>query len=67
MRKLLVLGLFVMAASTCAFTQTNSVGASRNARVEEEIRKLEREWFDSYVRGDRAAFDRIVADDVVIT
>ena len=67
MKKIFVLGLFVVAASTFAFTQANSGGAGQNTKVEQEIRRLEREWFDSYVGGDRAAFDRIVADDVVIT
>lgn len=67
MKKIFVLGLFVVTASTVAFTQTNSDGAGQNTKVEQEIRRLEREWFDSYVGGDRAAFDRIVADDAVIT
>jgi uncharacterized protein (TIGR02246 family) len=67
MKRLFVLGLFVVAASTFAFTQTNSGGAGQDTKIEQEIRRLEREWFDSYVRGDRAAFDRIVADDAVMT
>lgn len=67
MKRILVIGLFVVAASPFTFGQTNSRGVAQNTKVEQEIRKLEREWFDSYVRGDRAAFDRIVADDVVIT
>lgn len=67
MKRILIIGLFVVAASPFTFGQTNSRGVAQNTKVEHEIRKLEREWFDSYVRGDRAAFDRIVADDVVIT
>lgn len=67
MKRILVIGLFVVAASPFTFGQTNSRGVAQNTKVEQEIKKLEREWFDAYVRGDRAAFDRIVADDVVIT
>lgn len=66
MKRVLVIALLVVAASPLASGQTNPRQAARNAKVEQEIRKLEREWFESYVRGDRVAFDRIVADDAVM-
>ena len=28
-----------------------------------ELRQLEDEWLNFYVRGDRVTFDRIIADD----
>ena len=31
--------------------------------VEQELRRLEDEWLTSYLRGDKATFDRVVADD----
>ena len=67
MKRVLVIALLVVAASSFAFGQKESRQTVRNAQVEQEIRKLEREWFESYVRGDRMAFDRIVADDAVMT
>ncbi len=67
MKKLLALGLLVVGASTFTLAQTKSSRGRRSPSAEQEIRRLEREWFDSYVRGDRAAFDRIVADDAVFT
>lgn len=67
MKRIFAITLLVAAATPLAYGQTNSGRASRTARVEQEIRRLEREWFDSYVRGDRTAFDRIVADDAVMT
>lgn len=67
MKIIIALALLVAATSPFAYGQTNVRGNSRNSKVEQEIRKLEREWFESYVRGDRAAFDRIVADDAVMT
>lgn len=33
------------------------------SRDEQELRRLEDEWLSSYLRGDKATFDRIVADD----
>ena len=67
MKIILAAALFVVAASSFAYGQTNAGPASGSAKVEQEIRTLEHEWFDSYVRGNRAAFDRIVADDAVMT
>ena len=67
MKIVLAAALLVIAASSFAYGQTDARAASGNAKVEQEIRRLEREWFESYVRGDRAAFDLIVADDVVMT
>jgi uncharacterized protein (TIGR02246 family) len=65
--KTIFAALLVIAASPFAYGQTDARATSGNAKVEQEIRRLERDWFDSYVRGDRAAFDRIVADDAVMT
>ncbi len=67
MKIILAIALLVIAASSFAYGQTDARAASGNAKVEQEIRRLEREWFESYVRGDRAAFDLIVADDAVMT
>src|SRR6266550_5875480 len=67
MKMILGIALLVIAASSFTYGQTDARVASGNAKVEQEIRRLEREWFESYVRGDRVTFDRIVADDVVMT
>ena len=67
MKMILATTLLLVAASPFAYSQTDTRATSGSAKVEQEIRRLEREWFDSYVRGDRAAFDRIVADDALMT
>src|SRR5437763_17080880 len=67
MKMIFTTALLVVAASPIAYGQRDARAMSGNTKVEQEIRKLEREWFDSYVRGDRAAFDRIVGDDAVMT
>src|SRR5438132_3218958 len=67
MKIILAATLLVVAASSFAYGQTNAGPASGSAKVEQEIRTLEHEWFDSYVRGNRAAFDRMVAENAVMT
>src|SRR5437763_10526050 len=67
MKMIFATALLFVAASPFIYSQTDTRATSGNAKVEQEIRRLEREWFDSYVRGDRAAFDRIVADDALMT
>ena len=67
MKMIFTTALLVVAASPIAYGQRDARATSGNTKVEQEIRRLEREWFESYVRGDRAAFDRIVADDAVMT
>lgn len=36
---------------------------AQGSKDERELRRLEDEWLGSYLRGDKATFDRIVADD----
>jgi ketosteroid isomerase-like protein len=43
----------------------NESSAQNNA--EQELRRLENEWLNSYLRGDKQTFDRIVADDFTRT
>ena len=45
-----------------AISQTKD-GPTEQSNVERELRKLEDEWLNSYLAGDKASFDRIVADD----
>jgi len=40
--------------------------SSQNS-VEQELKRLENEWLNSYLRGDKQTFDRIVADDFTRT
>ena len=63
--RLLVVGVLCGFFSVC-FGQT----VQRPARVskdEQALRRLEDEWLGSYLRGDKATFDRIVADDFTST
>jgi len=64
MKNLFVIVTVTLLAASCAVGQTP---ARRSAVVEQEIIRLERERLDAYARADRAAFDRIVADDFTMT
>lgn len=40
--------------------------AQTNKKVEEEVLKLEKEWFEAYLRSDVDTVDRIEADDFLV-
>ncbi|HSK71346.1 MAG TPA: DUF4440 domain-containing protein [Pyrinomonadaceae bacterium] len=60
--KLLFVGIILFAVFSVAFGQMKNESSKQN-NSEEELKRLENEWLNSYLRGDKAAFDRIVADD----
>lgn len=61
--------VFVLVSLSAPFacSQTPVSGSAQATGVEQEIIRLERERLDAYARADRAAFDRIVADDFTMT
>jgi ketosteroid isomerase-like protein len=64
--RLLVAGIMFFAFFSVCLAQT----AQRPAQVskdEQALRRLENEWLGSYLRGDKATFDRIVANDFTST
>jgi hypothetical protein len=69
MRRLLTISLLTITAlSVFAAFQAIDTRADRNERVEEEIKRLERQWLiEPYFSSDMTAYDRIVADDFTIT
>jgi len=60
--------VLMLLASPVVVAQTKDRQGSRDAKVAEEIKRLEQTWLiDSYTPNDMTAFDRIVADDFLIT
>lgn len=59
---LFLAAILIFVAFHSAMSQTKDAPPVQN-NVERELRKLEDEWLNSYRTGDKAAFDRIVADD----
>jgi len=66
MKRILLIVPLLAAASVLAPAWGGSA-AARQVEAEREIRRLLDDWNNAYLKGDKAAFDRIVADDWVIT
>ena len=60
--RLLVAGVLFFAFFSLCLGQTVQRPAKAN-KDEQALRRLEDEWLGSYLRADKATFDRIVADD----
>lgn len=60
--RILFAGLILLAIFSFAFGQMKNETSAQND-VEQELKRLESEWLNSYLRGDKQTFDRIVADD----
>jgi len=64
--RLLFAGVLLFAVFSLAFEQMKNETPAQN-NVEQEFQRLENEWLNSYLRGDKQTFDRIVADDFTRT
>jgi hypothetical protein len=67
-RHILIALLLIIVALSAAFGQASDKRSARDAGVVEEIKRMDRQWLvESYTPNDMSAFDRIVADDFMIT
>lgn len=64
--RLFFVGVILFAMFSFALCQTKNETSAQN-NVEQELKRLENEWLNSYLRGDKQTFDRIVADDFTRT
>jgi len=67
MRKVFFLAIVLIAAATPTLTQTSAKATNQNADVEQAVIKLTHEWIAADERADRAALNRIIADDFMGT
>jgi ketosteroid isomerase-like protein len=67
MKRLLVIAILPIAWLPLVFGQTNSGTTAQNNSVEQEILRLERERLAAFARADKAAFERLVSDDLTMT
>ena len=64
---LLIILLFVVQASA-AFAQSSDKAAAKESKLVEEVKLMDRQWIiEAYGSRDLKDFDRIVADDFLIT
>jgi hypothetical protein len=47
--------------------QSEKAAPSKNAKVEQQLVKLEDAWNDAFVKGDLVFLDRVIADDITCT
>lgn len=64
--RLLFAGVFVLAMFSFALDQINKETSAQN-NVAQELKRLENLWLNSFLRGDKQTFERIVADDFTRT
>jgi ketosteroid isomerase-like protein len=65
--RILLIVIITITASSIALAQAASGKAHKTGKAEQEIRKLMAEIDEAHRRSDVAAFDRIWADDYVLT
>src|SRR5215510_497987 len=77
MKRILAVAILatVLLASGFAYSQTKgqrsvpsrrgAAATATTASVEAELKRLEREWFDALVKGDKTTLGRLLADDFV--
>jgi ketosteroid isomerase-like protein len=64
--RLLFASVIIFTIFSFALSQMKNESSTQN-NVEQELKRLEDEWLNSYLRGDKQTFDRIVADDFTRT
>ena len=67
MKSLFIFVVMLTTGIGAANSQSRRAKATKDARAEHALRKLEREWLDAGHNKDVAAMDRILADDFIIT
>src|SRR5947207_11736053 len=67
MKRLLVIAILSIAWLPRVFGQTSSGTTAQNKSVEQEILRLERERLKAFALADKAAFERLVTDDLTMT
>lgn len=64
--RLLFGGVFLFAMFSFALDQMSNKTSAQN-NVEQELKRIENDWLNSYLRGDKQTFERLVADDFTRT
>lgn len=64
--RLVFLGVIIFAVFSFTLGRMENIGFAQSD-AEQKLKRLEDEWLNSYLRGDKQTFDRIVADDFTRT
>src|SRR2546423_12074017 len=63
MKSIFVIAILIVATSALASGQMAGKQNFRNTKVEQELKKVEEEWANAYMRHDAAPLERILADE----
>ena len=66
MKKILVMITILLLSITVGLSQGKNNQTSKNSKVVQEVLQMEKEWNDARAKTDRAAFERLIADDFII-
>lgn len=58
--------IMMLALSFCIPSSAQKAAGSRSAKVEKEVLQVERKWDDAIAGRDKAALERILADDFLV-
>ena len=67
MKPIPVIVLLIIGMSSMALGQTTGLEADRESNEAQALLKLEREWIEAFKNRDKAALERILADDFIFT
>jgi ketosteroid isomerase-like protein len=65
MKRIFVIAILVFASSLLVYGQSPAKQKFRNAKAERELKKVEADWADAYVRHDSALLMGILADEFI--
>jgi ketosteroid isomerase-like protein len=65
MKSIFVIATLIILATSLASSQMTEKQKFRNAKVEQELKKVEEEWANAYVRHDAGPLERILADEFI--
>jgi ketosteroid isomerase-like protein len=65
MKSIFVIATLIILATSLASSQMTEKQKFRNAKVEQELKKVEEEWANAYVRHDAGPLEQILADEFI--
>ena len=67
MIRIFVMAILVLVTQSSALGQAENKTTKHNEKAEQELLRVEKEYLDARVRNDKAAIERVVADDFIGT
>ena len=65
MKSIFIIAILIVAASSLASGQMAGKQKFRNTKVEQELKKVEEEWANAYMRHEATPLERILADEFI--